>query len=233
MNIAFQLFQVQRIDSDADKMNKRLDQIQDFIENNSKISNAEKAYESKKDYYVKRTNEFNAINDKIEKKKIKKSQSQSSLYSGKVQNPKELEDLQHEIESLQKTVDKLEESQMEALVLLDGAEKDLSTAKNNLKKARSEFATELSLLNAEKEKLTQNLQRLKSQRKPIYTSISVDYQQKYETLRKKKMGIAVTSLSENSCKACGANLTASQQQTARASTKVFICPNCGRIIYGS
>ena len=168
----------------------------------------------------------------MEKKKIKRSQSQSSLYSGKVQNPKELEDLQNEIASLEKVIASLEDSLMQALIDLDAAEKDLDSAKLGLKKAKSVFATDNAMLTAEKENLLNTIKGLNSKRTPIYQLVENPHQSLYESLRKRKKGIAVTSLNEDSCGACGGNLTASQAQSARSSKTIFICPNCARIIYG-
>jgi len=233
MNISFQLYQLQSIDTKIDQISKRLGAIKNLIKNNQKVKSAEKILDQKKSKLVEKNNSFQEINSQIEKKKIKKTQSQSSLYSGKVQNPKELEDLQHEIDSLNKAIISLEENLMQALVVLDEAEKDLEAAKENLKSAKSEVATESAMLSAEKEKLELQLIGLNNKRVPIYESIDSEYKAKYEELRTKKMGIAVTILNENCCKACGTNLTASEQQSARASSQIFICPNCGRIIYGS
>ena len=94
MNIAFQLFQIQEVDTSIDNYNKRIAEIDDQITNNKIIEKAEALVEVTKELLIKKSNKFKELNDEIEKKKIKKSQSQSSLYSGKVQNPKELEDLQ-------------------------------------------------------------------------------------------------------------------------------------------
>jgi predicted nucleic acid-binding Zn-ribbon protein len=233
MNIAFQLYQVQHIDSEIDRADQRIKEIQKLIGKNTRIASAEQKLDKCKQAYIRHSNEFNEINAEIEKKKIKKNQSQSSLYSGKVQNPKELEDLQHEIDSLGKAIAILEDSLMQALITLDNAEKDLETAKTDLQKTRSAFATELSMLTAEKEKLIQKIEGLQSKRAPVYGHIDEQYQAQYETLRKRKKGIAVSLLNDSSCDACGANLTASQRQAARSSHTLFICPNCGRIIYGS
>jgi len=232
MNTSFQLFQVQQIDSEIDQATKRIEEIELMISGNKKIANAEKTLDRVQQIFIKRTNEFNQINDEIEKKRIKKNQSQSTLYSGKVHNPKELEDLQTEIQSLENIINSLEEKSMEALIALDNAEKDFEAGKKNLTNIRSEFATELSLLNAEKEKLQQEIKQLKKKRTPIFKLISDQYKLQYDALRKQKKGIAVTILAEGSCGACGANLTASQQQSARSSKSVFVCGNCRRIVYG-
>lgn len=233
MNIAFQLFQIQQIDTEIDHAQQRLKEIVDAIEQNSTISEAEKTLEAKKQELVLETSHFNEMNDEIEKKKIKQNQSRSSLYSGKVQNPKELEDLQHEINSLENAISTLEESMMEALVVLDKAEENYKRSKAELAKAQSEFATELSMLTAEQQNLDQKIDGFRNKRIPIYEQIEAAYRNQYETLRARKKGIAVTTLNDDCCGACGTNLTASQRQAARSSQTLFICPNCGRIIYGS
>lgn len=233
MNIAFQLFQIQEIDTTIDKHTKRISTIEDLIVNNTTVKKAEILVETKKEALIKKTNDFNTVSDDIEKKKIKKNQSQSSLYSGKVQNPKELEDLQNEIASLDKAISRLEESLMQHLVDLDKAEKDYDAAKKSFVDAKSDFATQSSLLTAEKDGLHQKIDSLNNRRSPIYAQVSENDKKLYESLRKKKRGIAVTTITDDCCSACGANLTAGQRQSARSSTTIFICPTCSRIIYGS
>ncbi|MEZ4515948.1 MAG: hypothetical protein R3C44_03590 [Chloroflexota bacterium] len=56
-----------------------------------------------------------SVNDKARR------QSEQRLYSGDVKNPKELTDLQHEIESLGRRRDTLETDVLEALMAFGGA----------------------------------------------------------------------------------------------------------------
>ena len=90
MNISFQLYQVQIIDSEIDRLSTRLVEIQLAINNNNRIALAEKGVNTAKSKLFFHTNEFNQINEQLDKFKVKKNQSQSSLYGGKIQNPKEL-----------------------------------------------------------------------------------------------------------------------------------------------
>lgn len=122
---------------------------------------------------------------------------------------------------------------MQALVDVDNAEDKLKLSNDDLKKARSAFATESAMLNAEKENLNQKMVGLHNKRQPIIQQIDSVYLSQYDALRKRKNGVAIAMLNDSSCGACGANLTPSQRQTARSSSILFICPSCGRIIYGS
>ena len=94
MNIGFQLYQLQEIDTELDNSQLRINQIDGLIKNNTNIINAQKNLEKAKKQLLVDNNEFNTISDDIQNKKIKISQSEANLYNGSVTNPKELQDLQ-------------------------------------------------------------------------------------------------------------------------------------------
>jgi len=144
-----------------------------------------------------------------------------------------LEDLQLEISSLKNAIQNLEIDQLAALEVLENVEKSLQEAKNTLNSTKSELATEYSMLTAEKDNLLQAKAGLAKKKDSLLPQFTNEIMVQYNSLRKSKGGRAVTNISDGSCAACGANLTASQQQSARSSKEKFICPNCRRIIYGS
>jgi uncharacterized protein len=233
MNIGFQLYQLQEIDSFLDFAKKRVSEIDTLLENNSGIVKAQSGLEKAKNQYILDTNVFNELNDDIQRKKIKISQSESSLYGGSVKNPKELEDLQLEISSLQKTIQKLDDSLVEKLLQVDKSETILTQCKNALKNEKSKFATQNALLIGEKTLLIDKARIHNIKRESFLSSIDDISLKLYEKLRINKNGLAVAKLDDRTCSACGSGLTASEGQEARSATKLFICPSCGRIIYGS
>jgi predicted nucleic acid-binding Zn-ribbon protein len=54
---------------------------------------------------------------------------------------------------------------------------------------------------------------------------------RYEQLRKKAHGVAVTTVNNRSCFACGAILTAAHYQAARSPNQITLCETCGRILF--
>jgi len=233
MNIGFQLFQLQEIDTDLDNAQLRINEIDGLIKNDTSIINAQNYLEKSKKQLVSDNNEFNTISDDIQNKKIKISQSEATLYSGSVKNPKELQDLQMEISSIKKTIRKLEDVLLEVMIRVDQSENFLEIQKKDLRIAKSNFATQSSLLQGEKNTLLEKIQGLNSKKRTMITQINHDNQKRYETLRNSKNGLAIAKLLDDACGACGAGLTAGQRQEARSASKLFICPSCGRIIYGS
>jgi uncharacterized protein len=233
MNIGFQLYQLQEIDSTLDNSNKRISEIDALLTNNDGIKKAQANLDKTKNQFVHDTNAFNELNDDIQRKKIKISQSEASLYSGKVKNPKELEDLQLEISSLKNTIKKLDDTLLEKLLRVDQSEKKLNQCKDALKNENSEFATQSALLRGEKSSLLDTIKVNNGKRLSLWAAIDTNSQNLYEKLRSNKNGLAVAKLDDGTCGACGSGLTASQIQEARSAAKLFICPSCRRIIYGS
>ena len=233
MNIGFKLFQLQEIDTDLDNAQLRINEINGLIKNDTSIINAQNYLEKSKKQLVVDNNELNTISDDIKNKKNKISLSEANLYNGSVKNPKELQDLQMEISSIKKTIRKLEDVLLEVMIRVDQSEKFLEIQKKEFNNANSNFATQSSLLQGEKNTLIEKIQGLNSKRRIMVTQINQDNQNRYETLRKIKNGLAIAKLHDDACGACGAGLTAGQRQEARSASKLFICPSCGRVIYGS
>jgi predicted nucleic acid-binding Zn-ribbon protein len=232
MNTGFQLFQLQEIDSAIDKANIRIKEIEIDLKNENPVKQANELVEKREFDFLSHKSLFNSIDNDIQSKKIKKAQSESSLYGGTISNSKELQDLQKEIASLSVYIAKSEDELMNKYVELENAEKELSEAKENLDLKISESESRKALLNGEKNKLINLIQSLLEKRESVITPIESSTLGNYDLLRKTKNGIAVARLQDDSCSSCGALLTANQCQQARSQVKLFYCPSCGRIMYG-
>ena len=88
-------------------------------------------------------------------------------------------------------------------------------------------------LTRESEMLRKDLERLNSERQAVITDIANQALGAYEQLRKQKRGLAITTIADDSCEACGTTLTPSQQQNARSTSQLFHCPTCGRILFAN
>ena len=232
MNTGFQLYQLQEIDSAIDAVNRRIKEIEKSLSDESLINQAKNLVERCEANFQQQKTLFNTIDNDIQSKKIKKAQSESSLYGGSISNPKELQDLQREIASLSTYITKSEDELMANYVDLENAEKELADAKENLHTKLSEFESQKSLLTGEKNNLAHSIQNLIGKRESVIAPIETAILGNYESHRRSKNGIAVARLQDDSCSSCGASLTPNQCQQARSQVKLFNCPSCGRILYG-
>ena len=233
MSAALGLYRLQQVDSQIDQIQARLRTIQQTLENDAalRMTNERLASAESKDRDAERILKLSEAD--VERQRIKIEQTEASLYGGKVQNPKELQDLQKDVASLKRHLETLEERQLEAMIAAETAEAELQVAKADLERVQAHLKEQNKDLTLESERLHKNLERLSSERQAVITDIASQTLSAYDQLRRQKRGLAIATIADNSCEACGTTLTPSQQQNARSTSQLFHCPTCGRILYAN
>jgi predicted nucleic acid-binding Zn-ribbon protein len=225
------LFRLQQIDSQLDIAQNSLRVIEDKINDSSAIDLAqEKVIEADQKY----KDELKILRERENKSydtHIKIELSETALYGGKIQNPKELQDLQKEIASLKRLIITLEDKELSAMMSVEEAETKLARANDFLQEAQAKKIEQDASLKGEKTKLLAQIERLEAERTAALPAISKDELTLYEQLRKLRSGVAVAKISSRACGACGATLTAALIQTTQTTGQLVRCPTCGRILY--
>ncbi len=233
MSAALGLYRLQQVDSRIDQIQARLQAIQQTLDNDVALRSATERLQTMENKYQDAEHALKLSETEVEKQRVKIEQTEASLYGGKVHNPKELQDLQKDIVSLKHHLETLEERELEAMLSVENIESELQTAKVELERVQSNLKEQNRDLAKESETLRKDLERLNSEHQAVVTDIAIQALNIYEQLRKQKRGIAVTTVADSSCEACGTTITPSQQQNARSTSQLFHCPTCGRILYAS
>lgn len=233
MSAALGLYRLQQVDSQMDQIQARLKMIRETLENDRELRAANDALSATEANFKKAERLLKDSESEVENQRIKIEQTESSLYSGTVHNPKELQDLQKDVVSLKKHLETLEERELEAMIDAENAEKEMGTARQKLESVKSNLNIQNRDLTQEAETLNKDLDRLESERNAATSDLASEMLNIYDQLRKQKRGIAVTAVSDSSCSACGTTLTQSQLQSARSTAQLFNCPTCGRILYAN
>ena len=233
MSASLGLYRLQQVDRQIDHARSQLENIRRTLENDSELQQALKELQTAQTSHHHAANVLKNAEADVEAQKIKIEQADSSLYSGKVQNPKELQDLQKDIVSLKKYLVTLEERELEAMIKVEDAENNLQAAKTKLELIQARLGDEHKKLVADQSAFLVKLEQLADEREATLAPIEVDELKNYESLRKQKKGVAITEVSDSSCASCGATITAAMQQNARSQKQLAYCPSCGRILYAS
>ncbi|MGB5845286.1 MAG: hypothetical protein WBG94_12640 [Anaerolineales bacterium] len=231
MSQSFKLFRLQQIDTILDKGQIRLDEIDRLIADDLEIRLSQQRLERTRRKRFEAEKNLRLAEENVKSQRIKIERSQSTLYGGKVVNPKELQDLQQESEALKRYLETLEDHQLVAMLELDEAESQFREAESNLADIENQVAAQRKILATEKSELIHDLQRQESERDATASNIDIYDMRSYDTLRKQKNGIAVARVVEKTCAACGSTLTASTFSSAQVPTKITRCNSCGRILY--
>lgn len=233
MSAALGLYRLQQVDSQIDQIESRLKTIQQTLENDVELRSANDQLAAAEIQYAQAERLLKLSESEVEKQRIKIEQTEASLYGGRVQNPKELQDLQNDAASLKRHLATLEERQLEAMLAMEYAENGLRAGKTELARVQSRLKEQHRDLTMEVDTLRKDLERLSSERQAVVKDIAAQTLSVYDQLRQKKRGIAITTVTDSSCEACGTTLTASQQQSARSTSQLFHCPTCGRILFAN
>jgi predicted nucleic acid-binding Zn-ribbon protein len=231
MNEAFHLAQLQKVDTQLDQIQARLAAIDLELSSNDTLKQAQTADELAQQQVQKSQRNLRSAEDAVSAIRIKIETSESSLYGGKIKNPKELQDLQHEIQALKRRLSELEDQELESMLALESSENTQKEKDQLLLKTQAEVSSQSAGLLGEQTQLNRSRERLLTERNAILPQISAEYLAIYHRLREQKRGLAVCQVQDGSCTACGTVLRPAEWQAARSPSQVVRCTTCGRILY--
>lgn len=231
MNQAFHLYRLQQIDSQISLAESQLKDIERLLSGDEEVQKAQSELDHQNKSLQKLRQALKEVEFSVRDQTLKIEQVESSLYSGKVRNPKELQDLQKEIVSLKKHLATLEDKQIEVMVAVEENEHAAKEAENLHAQLKAKFLEKSAGWVGQRDILLRNLERLSAERSPALTLINAESLSMYSKLRLRKNGVAVTSVNDGSCSTCGGTIRPAEIQAARNVSTLSFCSSCGRILY--
>jgi len=223
------LYQLQELDTEIEQKEQSLAQKNGLLGNRAtldaamqKVTSAQKKLDDLKRQRRDAEGEVNDILGKIK-------ETEQQLYSGKVNNPKELSNLQHEINNLKSRSDEFQNKALGIIELLEAAEKSAAAAGSEYKQFEEEWNRQQKQVAVEIDPLKADLAELKQEREQLAGQIEAPVLALYAKLRQQKKQ-AVAKVERGICRACRISLSASAAQRARSGQPVQ-CSSCGRILY--
>ena len=231
MSRSYSLFTLQQFDTGLDDATKRIREINLKLQDRTAVEEAQKDHNKFELIHSKSTKALENAEHEVAQQTAKIEQNQKKLYSGTITNPKELEDLQLESNSLNKYLQVLEERQLEAMLASEQSQSDLDAASRRLAEVTQTKDQEQKSLEKEKNSLEAAISSLTAQKTRYLETEDLPDLQIYHSLREKCGGIAVTLMTESSCTSCGANIPSAIEQAAKSPSKLAYCPTCKRILH--
>lgn len=148
-----------------------------------------------------------------------------------VKTNKEYTALLKEIEEAQKKVDALEEEIIAALLEADDIEKEIQQAKENFAKEEARYLKEKELLLQRQQECQTRLQEIMKKREDLVNTIVEDLLALYNRIAEKKGGIALSMVSDDFCSMCHVRIRPQVLNELYDMKKIYLCENCGRILY--
>ena len=157
--------------------------------------------------------------------------AEQKLYSGSIKNPKELADLQADIDQLKRHLSSVEDRDLEALAAAETAQADLRAAETELAALEQAWRDEQTALHDRIEQATAEIAAFEAERLQQAAAIDPELLARYDHIRRVHQGRGVAKLDRNLCLGCRISLPVSAVNRARAGNVLVQCPNCERILY--
>ncbi|MFV9675837.1 MAG: zinc ribbon domain-containing protein [Anaerolineales bacterium] len=225
------LFRLQELDLQISSSHERIAEIDVLLADDEEVTTARKDFEIKEEQLAEAKSANSKAEHEVESQRAKIENTQKALYGGSVTNPKELEDLQLESESLKRYLNTLEDRLLEEMVALEEAELKHSQASQKLTELVARKSGENELMTADRLDLLSTIERTTTEREAALSNISADDLKTYEKFRRRFDGIALALLASGNCGVCGVDLARSKEQEIRGGNTLVYCDQCGRILY--
>ncbi len=229
MSTAKQLYQLQEIDLELESSEQVVSQIASKLGESQAVVKAQAELASEQQRLDELRRQQHSAEWELDDLAGKLTTTEEKLYSGRIGNPKELANLQHEIDALKARRNQLEAKAIEIMDKVELTTVSLTENSSELKRLEAEWHSQQQQLSNEMEHLKTILSDLKQKRELLLAGIDVEGVEFYYGLKKQK-GTAVAKVGQGICRGCGISLTTATLQRARSDSLVQ-CTNCGRILF--
>lgn len=229
MSVASQLYQLQEVDTELESDEQAVNQISRQLGDNKTVTEAQSSLSTERQHLAELTRQQRSLEWEIDDLTSKLTTIEEKLYSGRVRNPKELADLQHESEGLKARRAHLEDKALETMEQVELAARIVTDMDSELKRLESEWQSQQKQLSADLEKLKAAIANLRQKRQLLAAGIDPQVLAIYQEVKKQR-GTAVARVEQGLCRGCRIMLPVTEFQRAKTGALVR-CGSCGRILY--
>jgi hypothetical protein len=229
MSVAKQLYQLQEVDSEIESQERALSQVTSQIGESEAVTRVQSQLQLEQQRLEELRRKQHSAEWEIEDISTKLTTAEETLFSGRIKNPKELTNLQHEVEVLKAKRDQMEEKALEIMDQVELSETSVARISKQLEAVKAEWHRQQQELSDTLERLKATLSDLRHKRQLLLEEISPQAIELYQGLRKEK-GTAVARVEQGICRGCRISLPTTELQRARSGDLVK-CSSCGRILF--
>ena len=233
--VQLRLLELQALDSGLDRLAHRRKTLPELAE----IERLEGLVEALRDDTVRAQTEVSDLareqkkfEDEIEQVRTRRTRDESHLNSGAVTNAKQLEELQHEVATLNRRQSDLEDGELEVMERAETAQATLDRLtgeSDRLLAARDEAAIARDKAFGE---IDDEIARTTAERASMAATFPVDLLALYEKLRADHGGVGAGAIARGACGGCRLDLMQNEKADIRAAAvdDVLRHDECGRIM---
>jgi len=232
MSRAESLYRLQLLDLELDQARRRLREIESLLAGSPALDHTRREAAQADKALRRASSELKSLELESQSLDEKIATEEHRLYAGQIRNPREMLDLQRELDSLRQQRGALDDQMLSLMEQVEQLRADHLRCCQALAQAERNFAEDSAYLRAERQKIEAVMEGQLEQREALCRSVPAGDVALYSAIRAKKPnGMAVALVKAGACSQCGEVAPSQLVQQAHTGAGLAICPNCGRILY--
>jgi len=205
MNVSKQLYQLQEADLELESNEQALEQITSQLGESQAVVAARDKLAMEQQHLEELKQQQHSIEWEVDDLTVKLKNVEKDLYSGRITNPKELTNLQHEAEGLKIQRSQFEDKLLEIMEQVELTSASIASISSELKASEEDWHHRQQQLSRDVEQLKTLLSDLSHKRQLLSAEIDPQAIEVYSDLKRKR-GTAVVKVEQGICRGCQLSL---------------------------
>jgi uncharacterized protein len=224
------LTQLQNLDSEIKQTTLILESIPRLIEDvDRKIQASSRVVADAKEKLTENQKARRDLESSVKDVKVKIAKFKRQL--GEVKTNKEYTALLREIEESQREVDAVEEKIISEMLAADDIDEEIKSATRKQIQEQESLRADQTVLGQKKREMEARREALIAEREALVPLLPADQMKLYMSIFNKKNGAAMSAVKGEFCSLCHVRIRPQMINEIRERTKIYLCENCGRILY--
>ena len=178
------------------------------------------------------TTEQKKIDRDVEQVTVRRTRDRDRMHQGLITNPKDLERMQHELESLERRITSLEDEELEVMATLEDAQRTLDSLTAQVAAADERLGVLAAARGEKAAGIDRELAEIEQAREPAVEGMPQDLLALYDKLRAAKGGVGAAALRARQCGGCRLTIDNAELEVIRQKPEdeVIRCEECQRIL---
>ena len=225
------VYKIQQADTEIARLRQALDSLDTGAELESEIAAVEAELAGLREQ--QRAAEKESLDRELEVKTLeeKRERFHGQLYGGAIRNPRQLNDLQEEVEMLSRQIGKVEDRVLELMETLEARGGEIREREARLEELRGRLETVRAKHQTTGTRLRREIADLESQRGEWAGEVKPDLLKRYERIRSRQANLGMVRITGGTCPACHVTLPSELIKALRAGRSELTCESCGRLLF--
>ena len=178
------------------------------------------------------TVEQQKVDGDVEQVKARRVRDRDRMDKGLITNPKDLERMQHELQSLERRITSLEDDELEVMARLEEAQRTLDSVATQVAAADERLAALATAADEKQAEIDAQLTQVTGERTSAAEGMPEALMALYEKLRAQKGGVGAAALHQRRCTGCQLGIDNAELAVIKRapSDEVIRCEECSRIL---